>query len=336
MVEAEPDTSGGPEAPPLATLGTGGSIGSRISVKSNSRISIDKNANWSHDNNENTQTLYCLGSASNCPRPSELPASNAVQTYSSTNFLNLFPASPPYPSQLNGVSAGDPTTTTNRVNFPYTSSSSTLQNSNLKSFCRVVTVPTQAGSTEQAIGCKISSFTLSGIDLVVHTDRNPVPVILYLSGTSFEIKENGNTPGRIVNKRFADTRTTNQPQNYQTWNALRIYGDPNVFPFNVGGTGQCDNNGTQVIKLVKGSSINGAFLWVPKGEVIFDSPQGPAYNTSSRYGLFGAVWACKLKLEDNAVMLSNGDPNVISSGIDAVFGIVRYRYSARGVARVIQ
>ncbi len=335
-VEAEPDRSGDPLSPPLAALGTGGGASTRIDIKSSARLSIDANYNWKHDTNENTQSVYCLGqTASDCKSGSSslnsLPGGNTVQGYTVADFLNLFPASPPYPNELLGVTASDPTSTSNRPNFPYSSGNATLSNTNLRSSCRLAYLPTQIGSNEQVIACKISNFILEGIDLVVHTDRNNIPIVLYLSSNSYELKESGSSPGRIVNKRFSDTRATNPPQNHGTWSLLRIYGDPTVFPYSVGSSGEC--NATQTLKLIKGSSIDGAFLWVPRGEVIFDKPESPAYSTFSQYGLFGTVWSCKLKMEDNAVLLTNGTPSIVSQGIDNVFGISRFRYSARGVER---
>jgi hypothetical protein len=335
----DPTPGSPPVSGPLAFLSTGGGGSTGIDVKSKTRLSFDKNLNWQYDSTDENVNVFCLTNCAGSSSLSLIPHEKI--NYSPSTFTSLFPPRPPYSTQLDGVTAARAVTGP-IANFPYRSTASTLDNSNLDGACRLVSLPNSSGLNQEAIACRINRIELSGQEFTVDTIRNDIPVILYLIGDNkFELKEGGSNVSRIVNTRFRDRRGT-EPT---SWNYLRIFGDPSSsfsFPITSSLTNatadDCTGGSKQTFKLIKGSSINGAFVWLPKGEVSFDAIKPGAtgnedYPTNSRYALYGTLWACKTILNENTVLLTNGSSDQIGTGIDQVFGLGMFRYVAQGVER---
>jgi hypothetical protein len=325
-----------PVSGPLAFFGTGGGGSTGFDVKSNTRLALDTSLNWEYNSADANINVFCLINCTGSGSLNDIPHSKI--NYPLATFTALFPPSPPYSTQLDGVTAR--AVKAPITNFPYSSSRPTLNNSNLNSACRLVSLPTMSGTNQDAIACRINSIELAGQEFRVDTSRNDIPVVLYLIGNNkFELKESGSNASSIVNTRFRDFRDT-QPT---SWNYLRIFGDPSSsfsFPISSSLTNpnSCNNGSTQYLNLVKGSSINGAFVWLPKGRVDFDainptSKGSDNYADKSKYALYGALWACKTVLKENSVLLTNGSSGQIGTGIDQAIGLGVFRYVAQGVER---
>ena len=335
-VTSFPDkTPGNPSVSgPLAFM----SLGGEVVVESNTRLSLDTDLDREYDATDAKINIFCLIDCAGFDKFNAIP--NASAGYPLSTFTSLFPPRPPYSTQLDGVTARSVTGPI--ANFPYSSTAATLSNSNLNSACRLVSLPTMSGQNQDAIACRISSIRLEGKSFIVDTSRNDIPVVLYLIGADTYLKESGSSVSTIVNTRFRDFWLT-QPT---SWNYLRIFGHPSLSSsaFSITssltkvGASKC-NDQKQEFKLIKGSSINGAFVWLPRGNVLFEEVKPGAsgsenYPASSRYGLFGALWACRTELKPNSVLLTNGSSDQIGTAIDQVFGLgVQFRYVAQGVER---
>ena len=205
--------------------------------------------------------------------------------------------------------------------YPYTS----CGGATLRSNCRAISLPTQAGEKQDVIACKIGEIKLDGSNLEVDTSGRPV-VLYLMNNTPIDIKN-----GQIINSYFAANRTTDPT----SWSRLRLFGNPSPsfsFPLTATTTvGNCSNGSTQTWKIEGGSArINGAFIWAPKVNIEFKEPSGIALT---EYSMFGAVWACKTKFEKKVRFLTNGSSDQIGTGIDQVFGLGMFRYVAQGVER---
>jgi hypothetical protein len=212
---------------------------------------------------------------------------------------------------------------TTPICYPYTTCGGTT----LRSNCRAVSLPTQAGENLDVISCKIGEIKLNGIDLQVDTSGHPV-VFYLVNNNPIDIKN-----GQIINSYFAANRVTDPT----SWSRLRLFGDPSSsfsFPLKAStAVEDCHKGGMQTWKIDAGTArINGAFIWAPKGKIEFKKPEGIAH---AEYSMFGAVWACQTNLDDDNVrFLTNGSFDQIGIGIDQVFGLgVQFRYVAQGVER---
>ena len=98
---------------------------------------------------------------------------------------------------------------------------------------------------------------------------------------------------------------------------------------------ECLNNNKQILKFNRKSRVNGAFIWVPKGEFTFE---GEAEDReSSLYSIFGVLWGCKIEAKSGFTLLLNKNTTDISAGIDQVFARTSpTRFIARGSERVLQ
>ena len=322
------DTTPGnpPVSGPLAFLATGGGDSTAISVEKDpsilTRIARDGGSTpWQWDSNDEKLTTTCLGnteaqcrSGSSTLDSSQFP----VAGYSLADYASIYPPSPPYSTQMNAVTAADVTTTSC---YPYTTCGGTI----LRSNCRAVSLPTQAGENQGVIACKIGKIRLDEGDLRVDTSGRPV-VFYLMKDTPIDINN-----GQIINSYFAANRATDPT----SWSRLRLFGNPSSsfsFPLTVSATvGNCSNGSTQTWKIEAGSArINGAFIWAPKANIEFKEPSGIALT---EYSMFGAVWACRTNFANKVRFLTNGSSDQIGTGIDQVFGLGMFRYVAQGVER---
>jgi hypothetical protein len=334
---------GGPVSPPMTFLATGSGRSGNVSLGStdpNDRPEFlyDRNKNFRASSGDvRVDQIYCLVS---CNGSSDLtngigsrPAGRAyrLESLSVADFLKVFPPSPPYASNLDNRSTLTINSNNIPANFPYNNSGGLLGS------CAEVFLPVQTGAPEKVIGCKVR-LNIGDKDkqLVVHTDRSKLPVVLYLMGSSHLVGEGGS----IVNRQF-QLDSARAPVESTNWSMLRIYGDPSPnFRFeikegmNSSQLGQCTNGDKQDIKFEKDVLIDGAVIWLPKSDVTIDD-HSSKYSTA----LFGTVWACKIKVGKNAVILNNSDPEDVRKGLDSAFGLVGgapARYVARGVERTLQ
>ena len=321
------DTTPGnpPVSGPLAFLATGGGDSTAISVEKDSsiltRIARDGSSTpWKWDSLDEKLAITCLGNTEAQCRDgsSSLESQFPVDGYSLADFVSVYPPSPPYSSQMNAVSPLDVNNSTGC--YPYTTCGGTT----LRSNCRAVSLPTQAGENQGVIACKIGEINLDGGDLRVDTSGRSV-VFYLMNDTPIDIKN-----GQIINSFFAANRATDPT----SWSRLRLFGNPSSsfgFPLTASTTvDDCSNGDKQTWKIEAGSArINGAFIWAPKGEIEFKEPSDIALT---EYSMFGAVWACKTKFEKNVRFLTNGSFDQIGIGIDQVFGLgVQFRSVAQGV-----
>ena len=259
------DTTPGnpPVSVPLAFL----SVGGGGVVEPNTRLALDTDLDREYDATDAKINVFCLINCAGLDKLNDIP--NANSGYPLSTFTSLFPPGPPYSTQLDGVTAR--AVTGPIANFPYSTAASTLSNGNLNSACRLVSLPAMSVRNQDAIACRISRIQLEGRSFIVNTSRNDIPVVLYLVGTgTYELKVKDGSVSTIVNTRFRDFSLA-QPT---SWNYLRIFGNPSLpFPITSSLTKQAASNcidNEQEVKLEKGSSINGAFIWLPKGYVFFD------------------------------------------------------------------
>ena len=332
-VEAEVFTPP-PVSPPLALLVTGsGSTGGSIS---SSLLRYDGDSNWQYTTADSTRLpLYCLVSCTG------FSSSGYTRSgYSPANFLTNFRATPPanetsaglgsIGSSLWGEVWGESGKPGVPQHFPYADATFT----GLLPYCKEITLPTStSGPSEAVIGCKIKTLILKDSDFVVRTDKTTKPVVVYIMGNAntFLLETNR----KIVNQRFVDTRVSDP----ESWGSLRIYGDPatsGLAPGPVLSTSTASSlsrclDTKQVFEIKSGAQIQGVFLWIPKGELNFQS------SSSAPYGLFGALWACKINsMASGFKMLANENSTTTSYAIDRIFGRERVqirRYFTRGVER---
>lgn len=331
---ADNDPAAPPISPPLAFLATGSGDSSAVSLNSTNvndrpNFYFDRNGNWTGENGDTRIKLYCLLT---CNGSSDLAAiTSGTQPYSTDTlqpsaFTALFPSKPPYSSELDSVTNTPPWITSSPpANFPYTDSG----NTSLLSYCRFITLPTQSGGSEPAIGCKVRIKLDNNKTLVVQTGRSTRPVVLYMMGKDEQgLGENS----RIVNKLFQDARNS-QPL---SWASLRLYGDPSSSSLGhsinsnstISNLKQCNNGDKQVLKFNKNSIVDGAMMWIPKGDITFED-----HSSSSKLGFFGVIWTCKVKYGKNFVLLNNASSDDVARGIDTIFGLSAFRYVAQGVER---
>ena len=321
------DTTPGnpPVSGPLAFLATGGGDSTAISVEKDpsilTRIARDGGSTpWRWDSNDEKLTTTCLGNTEEQCRSgsSSLDSQFPVAGYSLADFASIYPPIPPYSTQMDAVTAANVATTSC---YPYTTCGGTT----LRSNCRAVLLPTNAGGNQDVIACKIGEIKLDGRNLEVDTSGRPV-VFYLMNNTPIDIKN-----GQIINSYFAANRTTDPT----SWSRLRLFGNPSPsfsFPLTATTTvGNCAGGSTQNWKIEGGSArINGAFIWAPKANIEFKEPSGIALT---EYSMFGAVWACKTKFEKKVRILTNGSSDQIGTGIDQLFGLGMFRYVAQGVER---
>jgi hypothetical protein len=329
------DTTPGnpPVSGPLAFLGTGGGKSHAIQVKKNldvlTRIARDGGSTpWKWDSLDEKLAITCLGNTEAQCRDgsSSLESQFPVAGYSLADFLSIYPPSPPYSTQMTAVKPADVigSASTTPICYPYTTCGGTA----LRSNCRAVSLPTQAGENQGVIACKIGEIRLVGRNLQVDTSGRPV-VFYLVNNNPIDIKN-----GQIINSYFAANRATDPT----SWSRLRLFGDPSSsfsFPLKAStAVEDCHKGGMQTWKIDSGSArINGAFIWAPKGKI--DITQiSPEAIASTEYSMFGAVWACRMNLNQNVRFLTNGSFDQIGVGIDQVFGLdVQFRYVAQGVER---
>jgi len=333
---------------PVLALGTGDSgaisLGDTDPGK-RPEFLFDSNGNWEGDPGlqDTKMAVYCLQQA---PEPcyDELtdisqkygpPNQYQVQNFSADDFLAALPASPPFasnPGNGNTLLISN-STLADLTDFPYQPNSS-----NLLDQCSNLTLQGQA-----VVACNVRFNLGDNQQFRVRTDlTGGRPVVLYLRGNS-DHKVGKNS--RIVNQRFINSRNTDPG----SWSALRIFGDSrpgSTYRYPVRPRSDfssdknlddylkgCTSGNQQKFELGENSVIEGAMIWVPKGE--FDLKD---HNASSRLGLFGALWACKVKYGKNFVVLNNGSAAEVSSGIAAALGLqgasqAPLRFAARGVER---
>ena len=321
------DTTPGnpPVSGPLAFLATGGGDSTAISVEKDpsilTRIARDGGSTpWRWDSKDEKLTTTCLGNTEQQCRSgsTSLDSQFPVAGYPLSNFVSIYPPSPPYSTQMDAVAAAN---VTSASCYPYTS----CGGATLRSNCRAISLPTQAGEKQDVIACKIGEIKLDGSNLEVDTSGRPV--VFYLMNKDPILLTNG---GQIINSYFAANRNTDPT----SWNRLRLFGDPSsssLFPITASTiVSNCSNNGG-TWKIEAGSArINGAFIWAPKANIEFKEPSGIALT---EYSMFGAVWACKTKFEKKVRILTNASSDQIGTGIDQVFGLGMFRYVAQGVER---
>jgi hypothetical protein len=325
------DTTPGnpPVSGPLAFFGTGGGKSHAIQVKKNqdvlTRIARDGGSTpWQWDELDEKLAITCLGNTEAQCRDdsSSLERPFLVAGYSLDDFLSIYPPSPPYSTQMDAV---EPENVNNSTGcYPYTTCGGTT----LRPNCREVSLPTQAGENQGVIACKIGEIRLDGRNLEVDTSGRPV-VFYLMNSTPVSIKN-----GQIINSYFAANRATDPT----SWSRLRLFSYPSSsfsFPLTAStAVEDCHKGGMQTWKIDAGSArINGAFIWAPKGKI--DIKQiSPEAIASTEYSMFGAVWACRMDLNQNVRFLTNGSFDQIGTGIDQVFGLdVQFRYVAQGVER---
>lgn len=333
------DTTPGnpPVSGPLAFLGTGGGDSTYITVTPPSSAADVSNAShkmsrivrdsgstqWSWDTGDAYLRLYCLGN-DDCTDGSstlKLPFPNDSPELALNSFRSIYPSRPPFPSGI--LNSSWPTRdVTGTVSYPYSSGTSLRVN------CRAAAIPAPAGENLQVIACKVGKVVLDGKTMTINTFG--LPVVLYLmEDTPVEIKN-----GQIINSYFEAKRSTDPT----SWNRLRIFGNPtNAYSFPIDATvtnsalDQCDNGSKQVLKISEGARIDGAFIWVPKGEIIFEDPR--TGTPQNEYSMFGAMWSCKSKFGDNVRFMTNATDDQIGIGIDQALGLGQFRYVAQGVER---
>jgi hypothetical protein len=310
-----------------------GSGGAGSDLKNGSSFYYDTGSpQWKGQSNDTRILINCLASCTGL----QLPSGYSTQATSTADFLNTFPSRPPYnAADLDALTAGAIRSSnfSQWRYFPYTSSAYT----DLLPYCRRTILTATVGSasnTQPVIACKISRLEPGNNDWTVYTDKASEPVVVYLiGGTEFRI----NGARNIINERFRLNRTT-EPL---SWNQLRIFGDPSsssnssitiTSGMNSNALKECLNNNKQILKFGSNSRINGAFVWIPKGEFTFEG--GATDRNDSLFQVFGAVWGCKIETQDKFVLLLNSNTGDVSNGIRQVF-LTRqeFRYSARGVER---
>jgi hypothetical protein len=343
-------SSSGPgvASPALPFLATGSGDGNKL--ESGANIYYDTATPlWQGTSADTRATLACLHSCSKLDAPSAYK--NAAANLSTEDFLKSLPSRPPYNSELDALpkgciqsdnfsqdrGKGDCSSNSERrawQHFPFASSSG----SDLLPYCKQVPLTTTVGTqsfTENVIGCRVQILEPENSgDFTVHTDRTNLPVVIYLTGNSddFQIDKNR----AIINKRFRDTRNTDPG----SWNRLRIYGDPSTDAkksFTItsdmksdDSLKKCTNNDKQVLKFGENSQVDGAFMWIPKGEITFDGKP-----VSPRYSYYGVVWGCKVEFKTGYIQLLGTSAQDAAQSIDAIFGRVPAltRFVARGVER---
>ena len=171
---------------------------------------------------------------------------------------------------------------------------------------------------------------------IVNNHLTTRPVVLYLIGGSNQsVSHSIRDEATIRNQRFFNTRATDP----SSWSTLRIYGDPNnayQLPIQSGMTlvsaQQCNNNAKQEVKFNTDVSVEGAFMWIPKGEITFED-----YSSSNGFAFYGAIWTCKSIFKENFAILNSASPDEVRRGIDKALGLVGSaipaRYAVRGVER---
>ena len=338
MVEAAEETTGASATSPTLGILATGSGGAGTDLKPSSNFYYDTaSAQWKGQSNDTRIPITCLADCTGLQSPS----SYSKQAISTADFLTNFPARPPYnAADLDALSSGEISSANaaSWAHFPYSSNTYTT----LLSYCRRTSITSTIGSasnSEQVIACKVSRLDPgSNNNWTIYTDKSSEPVVVYLIGKSNDFKI---SDGRsIINERFRLTRIAAP----LSWSQLRIFGDPSTaasssFTISAGMTSnnlkECLNNNKQILKFNKNSRVNGAFIWVPKGEFTFE---GDAEDRdSSLYSIFGVLWGCKIEAKDGFGLLLNKNTTDISAGIDQVFARTSpTRFIARGSERVLQ
>lgn len=364
LADASSDSSQAPDfggvgggalvAPVLTFLATGGAPGL---VALSSADSMSKRPEFLYDKNDNlrkgggdlkVERIFCLLSCDNNGDLQKLANANLSSSYTleaiSPNLFKdssagKFPTKPPVAggfatSQVLNIQNGN-TTDANRC-FPFTRSANNNTSActqNLMQSCSNVSLPTQSGPLEPVIACRIrfNEWSKSDSLFTVNNHLTTKPVVLYLIGASHKIKANAT----IVNQRFVNTRSVDP----SSWSTLRIYGDPATayqLPIQSGMTlasaQQCNNNSKQQIEFGGNVSVEGAFLWIPKGEIVFKD-----YSSNSGFAFYGAIWTCNSAFGENFAILNSASPDEVRRGIDKALGLVGSaipaRYAVRGVER---
>jgi hypothetical protein len=119
---------------------------------------------------------------------------------------------------------------------------------------------------------------------------------------------------------------------------LRIFGDPSPdFQMTVrqgwtlDNAKQCNNNKKQEFKFGRDVIVDGAFMWVPKGEIEFDD-----YSNNNPNSYYGSIWTCKAVFKENFSLLNNADPVDVRKGIDSALGLSGRRVPRRFVVRGLE
>lgn len=317
-------------SPPLAYLATGSGASTLVDVENSpsiqTRLALDSSSTrWRLDSNDARMTVHCLGhSEQECRKnSSSLDSGFLVSGYTLSDFTALFPASPPHPPEI--LQSSWPTATIDKPSqnffYPYTTENGTT----LRNNCRLVRLAPQGGQGEEVIACKIDKLHLEGSSsgqirsLTVNT--NTTPVALYVMDNMY-LKN-----AEIRNKRFIERR--HEPGQEISWNRLRIYANPSFQITQTTNPPNCTNHSTARTWTMDAgpSRINGAFIWAPTATLEFKEPSGAA---EAEYSMFGAIWACKTKLEKNVRFLSNATSNQTGKAIDGVMGLGTVRFMARG------
>ena len=336
-VEAAVETTGASATSPTLGILATGSGGAGTDLKPGSNFYYDTaSAQWKGQSNDTRIPITCLADCTGLQSPS----SYSRQAISTADFLTNFPARPPYnAADLDALSSGEirSDNAASWAHFPYSSNDYTA----LLPYCRRTSITSTIGSasnSERVIACKVSRLDPGTKNWTIYTDKSSDPVVVYLVGNSneFKISEGRN----IINERFRLNRST-EPL---SWSQLRIFGDPSTaasssFTISAGMTSnnlnKCLNNNKQILKFNEKSRVNGAFIWVPKGEFTFE---GAAEDRdSSLYSIFGVLWGCKIEAKSGFGLLLNKNTTDISAGIDQVFARTSpTRFIARGSERVLQ
>jgi hypothetical protein len=345
---------GAPVAPAMTFLATGSGVSSFVSLSSADETSkrpeflYDRNNNLKKDGSDDqVERLFCI---INCDGSDDLlklanakqkPKQYTLEGMSPDTFLKLFPGQPPIPAGLSSgsinITAGNKGVGVNRC-FPFTRSApnntSPCTQSPLTN-CTAISLSTKAGPLEEVIACRVRfSWTSASTNnqFIVRNDLTAKPVVLYLIGEgTHEIPADV----QIINKRFADSLKS-EPS---SWSTLRIFGDPDsqfqtpiTKTTTISSAKECNNNKKQTIKINKDVSVQGAFMWIPNGEITFED-----YSSSSGLGFYGAIWTCKSIFKENFAILNSASPDEVRRGIDKALGLVGSaipaRYAVRGVER---
>ncbi|QVL52371.1 MAG: hypothetical protein KFB97_13205 [Cyanobium sp. M30B3] len=342
-----------PTPMPVLALGTGDSGAISLGDTDQGKrpeFLFDSNGNWKGDpgQQDTKLTIYCL-QQDPAPCYDELtdisqepgpPNRYQIQNLSTDDFLAALPASPPFASNPgNGnilrIGNGNLGNNNNLRDFPYQRNSS-----NLQAQCSNLTL-----QGEDVIACNVRFDLPDNRVFSVRTDlTGGKPVVLYLRGDD---DHKIGKRSRIINKLFANSRNSDPG----SWSALRIFGDSRpgstyrypVKPKSDFSSDEelddylkgCTSGDQQKFEVGEDSVIEGAMIWVPKGE--FDLKD---HGNSSRLGLFGALWVCKVTYGKNFVVLNNSSATEVSSGIAAALGLqgtsqAPLRFVARGVERTI-
>ena len=342
---------------PMTFLATGGAPGL---VALSSADSTSKRPEFLYDKNDNlkkgggdaqVERPFCLLSCDGNGDLDKLKNAGPSKKYTlealpPTSFQDSspskFPTKPAVaggfttPQVLNITNGNTGTGNANRC-FPFTPGTSSCTQNLMTNFCSNVSLPTQAGPLEAVIACRVRfSWTGSNLTFIVNNHLTTRPVVLYLTGGSNEsISHNVRANATIRNRRFVDTRATDP----SSWSTLRIYGDPNnayQLPIQSGMTlvsaQQCNNNAKQEVKFNTDVSVEGAFMWIPKGEITFED-----YSSTNGFAFYGAIWTCKSIFKENFAILNSASPDEVRRGIDKALGLVGSaipaRYAVRGVER---